>query len=109
MLVTHLFIDRQDSAQWAISITPSNQQRRARQNGLHHSTNMSKQATEMRLHVRIRNLIKAMKVQPILDRRENAQYYDVADTSEQVYARLVGYFHSEPYSSMAEDDFKESK
>ena len=70
-------------------------------------SDMSKQATEKRLHLRIRNLIKASQpVEEILRLRGKAKY-DVSDTKEKVYARLVEHLKCEQYPSMAEDEFKE--
>ena len=68
-------------------------------------SNFTKGDVEKKLNVRICNLIKASK--PIQDLRGEAKY-DVSDTKEKVYTRLVEYLHCEPYPSMAEDDFQES-
>jgi len=71
-------------------------------------SSMSKQATEKRLQVRISNLILASNpIDEILHQRGKAKY-DVSDTKEKVYARLVEYLDCEIYPSMAEDDFTES-
>lgn len=71
-------------------------------------SNMSRQATEKRLHVTISKLIEASNpIEEIVGLGGNT-IWDVSDTKEKVYARLVEYLHCEPYPSMAEDDFKES-
>jgi len=67
---------------------------------------MSKKATEKRLHLRIYNFIKASQpVEEILRLRGKAKY-DVSDTKEKVYARLVEYLKCEQYPSITEDEFK---
>ena len=68
-------------------------------------SNITKEATEKKLNVRICKLIKASKPMPDL---RGMTVCDASDTKEKVYARLVEYLHCEPYPSMAEDDFKES-
>ena len=69
-------------------------------------SNMSQQATEKILQVRISNLIMAsIPIEEVLLPRKAK--YDVSDTKEKVYDRLVEYLDCEIYPSAAEDDFTE--
>ena len=59
------------------------------------------------LSLRIRNLIQASQPVEEIFRLRGKAGYDVSDTKEKVYARLVEYLKCEQYPSMAEDEFKE--
>jgi len=68
---------------------------------------MTRQATEKRLHVRISDLIMASDpIEEIL--YQGKVKYDVSDTKEKVYTRLIECLDCEIYPSMADENFTES-